>query len=117
VGFLTDLIKALTPPGGLPNVEKLQAQLTSPDAKVRQSAIERLGDLPTGQTVRLLADVIQHDEEYGVRRKAMSAFDKIGEKGAKGDKDLVDALIEASANDNPHIRQHAARALERITAR
>lgn len=117
MGFFSTLIKALTPPGGSARVDKLQTRLTSPDARDRQSAVEQLGDIATAQTVRLLADVIRHDEEYTIRRKAISAFEKVGHKGARSDHELVEALTAAVHDTDPQVRSCAAAALESISRR
>lgn len=116
MGFLSNLLKVLTPPGGTVSIEKLQSQLTSPETKIRQGAIEQLGDLPTAETVRLLADVIRHDEEFTVRRKAIAAFERIGQRGDKGDIDLVGALNAALHDSDSHVRSSAEAALKQMGA-
>lgn len=114
MGFLSNLLKVLTPPGGTISIEKIHTRLTSPETKVRQNAVEQLGEHPTAETVRLLADVIRHDEEFTVRRKAIASFEKVGLKGDKGDLGLVSALTTALQDSDSQVRQCAESALKSL---
>ncbi len=102
MGFFSNLFK---------KKGELERGLKSSDAETRKRAVEELGVLAKPDVVTLLVAAIK-DSDLGVRLKAMSALEDIGERATKGNNTaLIDQLLEAVKDTNWQVRQHAARAL------
>jgi HEAT repeat protein len=97
--------------GGKPVAHWVSA-LQDPDAKLRKTAVFKLGNVGPADAAVLPALLgALKDSDAGVRREAILALMKCGPDA----RDAIPALSEIRGRDpDPKVREHAARALERI---
>jgi HEAT repeat protein len=94
------------------NGGKWAAALRNPDARLRQKAAFTLGNIGSsdGEVLPALIEALQ-DTDAAVRCEAILALLKVGADAA----DAVPTLIEIrQQDDDPKVREYAARALERL---
>jgi HEAT repeat protein len=76
--------------------------------QVKNYAVSALGKVPSEEVISLLIDVLQNDDQWGIRLRAAVTLEEIGSPRT------ADALIAASRDENEHIRGFALQALTRI---
>jgi HEAT repeat protein len=94
-------------------VRRWAQALDDPDARVRKSAVLKLGNVGPGDPAVLPALLkALRDRDAGVRRGAVLALVKCGPAAGEA----VPALTEVRQRDaDPRVRATAARALEKLT--
>ncbi|MCD4734187.1 HEAT repeat domain-containing protein, partial [bacterium] len=94
------------PPVNVPSaVIIVMEQLSHSDVAVRRLAVQVLGDLGDKRAADSVADLVNLDDDFEVRRLAADALCSIG--GAE----YTSVLLHAAESDDPGLRQAAVRAL------
>lgn len=89
-------------------VNAVLAQLSHSDVAVRRLAVQVLGLLGDGRAAGNVADLVNRDDDFEVRRLAAGAL------GSIGGTEYSSVLLHAAESDDPGLREAAVRALRQI---
>lgn len=76
-----------------PRIDVLRRALQNPSLNVRKSAIEVLSKIHKPESVSILSDYAEHENDFNCRLEAVRALTEIGEALQQTIRDLVPALI------------------------